>query len=132
MIFIDSNIPMYLIGAEHPHKRETITQLEQFVIEKQQLVTNTEVLQEIMHRYTAIHKKDAIQHAFDALYGFIDEIFPIFEEDCLKAKDLLLAYKNLSARDALHAAQMKRLKIDTLFSFDSGFDKISGIKRIPR
>ncbi len=132
MIFIDSNIPMYLVGADHPNKRECLLVLEDLITKREALVTNAEVLQEILHRYTAIQRKDFIQPAFDALEGFIDEIFDITAEDTLKAKDLLLSHQNLTARDALHAAQMKRLKINTLFSFDQGFDRITGIRRIPQ
>jgi hypothetical protein len=32
-------------------------------------VTDAEVLQEILHRYVAIDRRDAIQPAFDALLG---------------------------------------------------------------
>ena len=131
MIFIDSNVPMYLVGAEHPHKRDTVVILERLISEKQRLVTNTEVLQEILHRYAAIQRKDAIQPAFDALYGFIDEIYPVVEADLLGAKDLLLVYQDLGARDALHAAQMKHKQIATIFSFDAGFDRLPHIRRIP-
>lgn len=131
MIFIDSNIPMYLIGSEHPHKRESITLLEKLISEKKRLVTNVEVFQEILHRYCAIHRKEAIQAAFDVLYEIVDEIFEITESDIFEAKNLVLAYADLSARDALHAAQMKRLEIKSIFSFDADFDQIRFIERIP-
>lgn len=131
MIFIDSNIPMYLIGTEHPHKREALTLLEQWISEKKRLVTNVEVLQEIMHRYCAIHRKEAIQAAFDTVYSIVDEIFDVTEADILEAKNLLLSYSHISARDALHIGQMKRLKIKSIFSFDTGFDQIPNIQRIP-
>lgn len=32
MIFIDSNIPMYIIGAEHPHKIDARRLLEEAVV----------------------------------------------------------------------------------------------------
>lgn len=131
MIFIDANVPMYLIGEEHPHKRDTLLTLERLVSEKQRLVTNAEVLQEILHRYTAIKRKDAIQSCLDALYDFIDEVFPVEEADVLKAKDILLAYTNISARDAFHVAHVTRYKIETIFTFDKGFDIFPKIKRIP-
>jgi predicted nucleic acid-binding protein len=121
---------MYLIGQDHPHKRDVILTLEKFVAEKRTLVSNVEVLQEILHRYKAIHRENAIQHAFDAVYEIADRIFDISEEDVLEAKNLVLAYNNLSARDALHAAQMKRLNIKNIFSFDSGFDQLPWIERI--
>lgn len=122
---------MYLVGQDHPHKRECIVLLEKLVIEKTRLVTNTEVLQEILHRYTSIHRKDAIQPAFDCLYGIVDEILEVTEEEIESAKDLLLTQEILSARDALHASQMKRHKIKTIFSFDRGFDNMPFLRRIP-
>lgn len=130
MIFIDSNIPMYLVGTDHPNKHLTQAILERLISSKQSLVTNTEVLQEILHRYTAIHRKEAIQPAFDLLYGVIDEIFDVTEKVVMGAKELLLAYSKLSSRDAVHAAHMKLLKIDTIFTFDQGFDVLPRIKRI--
>ena len=59
MIFVDSNIPMYLIGAAHPHKAEAQVILERLVAAGERLVT-AEALQEILHRYTAINKREAI------------------------------------------------------------------------
>ena len=131
MIFIDSNIPMYLVGAAHPHKVDAQRLLEQCIAEGHRLVTNTEVFQEILHRYVAIKRKDAIQPAFEALRGFVDEVFPIENRDVGRAKDILLASTALSARDALHLATMERYGISTVMSFDSGFDRHPGISRLP-
>ena len=66
MIFIDSNIPMYLIGAPHAHKVDAQRLLEKFVADRQRLVTDAEVFEEILHRNAAINSRDAIQPAFDA------------------------------------------------------------------
>ena len=55
MILVDSNIPMYLVGASHPHKADAQRLLEKLVSERQRLVTDAEVLQEILHRYVAIN-----------------------------------------------------------------------------
>ena len=51
MIFIDSNVPMYLVGSEHPHKIDAQRLLERFISDDERLVTDAEVLQEILHRY---------------------------------------------------------------------------------
>ena len=131
MIFIDSNIPMYLIGAEHPNKREAQVWVERFIIEKRRMVVSTEVFQEIMHRYVAIDRKDDIPIAFDTLYGIIDEVFLITEEDIQETKNLILNYSKLSARDALHAALMKRLRIKDILTFDQGFDQLEFLHRLP-
>src|SRR5438445_6914042 len=43
LILIDSNIPMYLIGAPHPHKSDAQRLLEKLVSDRQRLVTDAEV-----------------------------------------------------------------------------------------
>ncbi len=130
MVFIDSNIPMYLIGAAHPHKTDAQRLLERCIAIEQRLVTDAEVLQEILHRYAAIGRPDAIQPAFDSLLGVTDEVFPVERIDAEKAKDVLLGSKGLSARDALHVAIMRRYGVSEILSFDTGFDGCPGIKRL--
>lgn len=131
MIFIDSNVPMYLIGAAHPHKAQSKTILERLIAAGERLVSDAEVLQEILHRYSAIGRREAIQPAFDALLGVVDEVLPIEPRDVEAAKTILLSRSRLSARDAIHLAVMKRHQIDRLFSFDRGFDAYPGIRRLP-
>ena len=71
MIFIDSNIPMYLVGGEHPNKNMARRLLETAIEHQEQLVTDVEVLQEILHRYQAINRREAIQPAFDAILNVV-------------------------------------------------------------
>ncbi len=130
MIFIDSNIPMYLIGAPHPHRSDAQRWLEKLVTERQRLVTDAEVLQEILHRYVAIDRRDAIQPAFDALLGFVDEVLPVDKDAVVRAKEIVLGYQRLSARDAVHLAVMELHGIDRILTFDSGFDGFPGISRL--
>lgn len=130
MILVDSNVPMYLVGSAHPHKVDAQRALERLVSEDERLVTDAEILQEILHRYRAIDRPDAIQPAFDAVLGVVDEVFPVGREDAEKARDVLLGRWSLSARDALHVAVMQRHKIDRVLSFDRGFDQIPGIQRL--
>ena len=77
MIFIDSNVPMYLVGAAHPHKVDAQLILEGLVAAKERLVCDAEVLQEILHRYVAIARREAIAPAFKVLLGVVDEVLPI-------------------------------------------------------
>src|SRR5882724_11996869 len=70
-ILIDSNIAMYLVGADHPHKADARRLLESAIGAGERLVTDAEVLQEILHRYGAIDRRDAIQAAFDAVLGVV-------------------------------------------------------------
>lgn len=130
MIFVDSNIPMYLVGADHPLKRAARLRLEQAVIENVPLATDAEVLQELLHRYTAIDRRDAIGPAWDAIVGVVDVIHPIELEDVTRARRLVSATPTLSARDAVHLAVMQRRGISRILTFDAGFDGIVGIERI--
>ena len=76
---------MYLVGAFHPNKTAAQQALERTIVEGVRLVTDAEVLQEILHRYVAIDRRDAIQPAFDAVLGVVDEVFPVKLDDVLRA-----------------------------------------------
>lgn len=130
MIFLDSNVPMYLVGAEHPNKHAGRRILERLIAGSERLVTDAEVLQEILHRYVAIRRRDAIGPCVDALLGLADEVFPVDLEDTLSARDLLASEERLSARDALHVAVMRRFGVRRILTFDTGFDSVDGIERI--
>lgn len=129
MILVDTNVPMYLIGADHPHKAASQRMLERAATSRERLVTDAEVFQEILHRYTAIRRRDAIQPAFDLLNAVVDEIFPVTAGAVERAKDLLLGYGRLSARDALHVATMQAHGVTRIMSFDAAFDAVPGLTR---
>ena len=130
MILLDSNIPMYLIGPPHPHKTDAQRLLEKFISQRQRLVTDAEVLQEILHRYVAINRRHDIQPAFDALLNVVDEVLVIDRTTIERAKQIVLAYQRLSARDAVHVAAMEQHGIAEILSFDSGVDSLPGITRL--
>jgi len=121
---------MYLIGAPHPHKSDAQRCLERLVSERQRLVTDAEVLQEILHRYVAIDRRDAIQPAFDALLGIVDQVLAVDGTAAERAKEIVLGHRQLSARDAIHLAVMERHGIEQILSFDSGFEGFPGVTRL--
>jgi predicted nucleic acid-binding protein len=123
---------MYLIGAAHPNKVDAQRLLERCIAQDERLVTDAEVLQEILHRYVAIRRRDAIQPAYDSLLGVVDEVLPIQEGDLHRAKEIVLGSRTISARDALHLAVMEHHHIDTIMSFDRGFDGFPGVRRLGR
>ena len=121
---------MYLVGAPHPHKNDAARLLEQAAAAGERLVTDVEVLQEILHRYVAIDRRPAIQDAFDALLAVVDEVFPIDLAAVERAKSIVLAYARLSARDAIHLATIQRRGVTRIMSFDAGFDDLPGLVRL--
>jgi hypothetical protein len=76
VILVDSDVPMYLVGADHPNKGMARSLLELAVVRRERLVTDAEVIQEILHRYAAIDRRTYIEPAVDALLGVVDEVYP--------------------------------------------------------
>jgi uncharacterized protein len=130
VILVDSNIPMYLVGAEHPNKAAARRILETAIAAGERLVTDAEVFQEILHRYVAIDRREAIEPAFEVLLEIVDDVLDIGRADVLAAKRLVMTASGLSARDAIHVAVMQLHGIGSIASFDRGFDGIPGITRI--
>lgn len=130
MIFVDSSIPMYLVGAAHPTKDAARRVLERSINLGERLVTSADIGQEFPHRYSHIGRLDAVQPAFDALLGVADEVIPVDERAVQTAKELLLGLGGQSARDALHVAVMKQRGVERVMSCDSGFDRVAWITRV--
>jgi predicted nucleic acid-binding protein len=129
VIFVDANIPMYLVGPFHQHKTDAQRLLESAIASRERLVTDSEVFQEILHRYVSVKRRDVIQPAFDVLLGVVDEVFSIEMKDVERAKTIVYGGKG-SARDAIHVAIMERHGIKRIMTFDAGFDGVPGVTRL--
>lgn len=121
---------MYLIGEDHPNKVAAEAVVRRLLNSEQTLITDAEVYQEILHRYSAIKRPDAIAPAFDLLDQLTDACLPVTREDVRRAKVLLETHLRLSARDAIHVAVMESKEIRKVLSFDAGFDSIPGFQRV--
>jgi len=58
-----------------------------------------------------------------------DDVLPI-DARAAGAKQIVLEYRRLSARDAVHLAAMEQHGIERILSFDAGFDGFPGITRL--
>ena len=121
---------MYLVGAPHPHKTEAQMLIERLIAAGERLVTDAEVLQEILRRYTAIRRRDAIPAALQLTLDLVDDVFTIEKRDVLRAAEIVQHPSGLSARDAIHVALMERHRIRSVLSFDADFDRWPGLNRI--
>jgi predicted nucleic acid-binding protein len=130
VILLDSNVPMYLVGAEHPHKVDARRLLERVIAENHRLITDAEVLQEILHRYVAINRRDAIQPCFNVVLEIVDEVVPVTRETMSAAREIVLGHPELTARDAVHLAVMREHGIEKILSFDRHFDGLPGVTRL--
>lgn len=121
---------MYLAGRPHPHKTDAQRLLERLISQRERLVTDAEVLQEILHRYASLNRHHDIQLAYDALLNTVDEVLPVERRTMERAKQIVLSYRGISARDAVHLAVMQEHGIQRILSFDAGFDGFPGINRL--
>ncbi len=123
---------MYLVGAAHPHKTEAQLLLERLIAAGERLVTDAEVLQEVLHRYTAINRREAIGPAFQAILEIADDVFPVEKADVLRAGEIVQNPSLFSARAAVHIAVMEHQGIRSILSFDADFDHWPGLSRLYR
>ena len=121
---------MYLVGTSHPLKDRSLSLVTRLVRDEERLVTDIEVYQEILHRYTAIRRPDAIDAAFEALDAIVDDILVFGMQEIRVARSIIASVAGLSARDALHVATMRGAGITRILSFDSGFDRCPGMERV--
>ncbi len=130
VFFLDANIVMYALGSEHRLKAPCRKSLKKVKEGKIITVTNTEVLQEIFHRYFSIKMPLIAEEAYSAIKTFCKEIYPVTLHELERALALLKEFPSLDSRDAIHAATMLNNGVEKILSTDSHFDIVKGIKRI--
>ena len=128
--FLDANLIMYSLGASHPLKAPCQRVLEQIKSGAIESVTNSEVLQEVLHRYFSIERPEIAEAAYFSLVRFCVQVFPVRLQETDKALELLKNHPFITSRDAIHAATMINNGIKEIISTDHHFDLIPGIKRI--
>ena len=101
MIFVDSNVPMYIVGAPHPNQDRAAALIDEIIDSGEALITSVEVYQEILHRYTSIRRPQSINDAFDVIDGLVGEVLSYEMTEIRAARALLATVPGLSARDAL-------------------------------
>ena len=130
MIFVDSNVPMYLVGGEHRFKNRVVELVPRLISAREQLVTSAEVFQEIIHRYVAIRDRQQLNAAYEALESLVSLVSDVTKDDVDRSRGLSAQYDGLSSRDCLHVAVMRRLGSTKVWSYDRRFDVVPSIERI--
>ena len=105
MIFVDANVPMYLVGNPHPNQARALAALLRLTREREQFITGVEVYQEILHRYTSTRRFHIIDAAIQCLDVIVSEVLTYGMTEIYAARDLIHTVNGISARDALHAAR---------------------------
>jgi predicted nucleic acid-binding protein len=131
MVFVDSNIPMYVAGRDHALREPARRFLERARAGDIEICTSTEVLQEILYRYTALKRVDLAGAVYDLFVQLCPTVLPVTLADTDRARALVVGSPGVSVRDAVHAAVMLNHDIRDIATFDAGFEGIRGITRIP-
>ena len=130
-VFIDANVPIYAGGRDHPSKEPCAKVLMMAAEQPLSFVTDVEVLQELLHRYLASGRwalgREVLQSFAEVMH---DRIEPVYEEDIHLAASLADRHPEISARDLVHAAVMRRLGSERIVSVDTDFDRLPGVTRL--
>lgn len=129
-VFIDSNIPMYVAGRSHLNQAPARRFLDRVRAGDVDACTSTEVLQEILYRYSALGRLDLAERVYDLFVHICGNVLPVTLADTDEAKQLMLSIRGLSARDALHAAVMFNNGVSVIATYDAGFDVIPRLSRL--
>jgi len=129
-VFIDSNIPMYVAGGEHENREPARRLLSRVRRGRVEACTSTEVLQEILYRYSALGRLDMARGVYDLFVEICPVVLGVSLADTDRARDLVCDELGISARDAVHAAVMLNHHIEWIATFDAGFDRVPGIQRL--
>lgn len=130
MILIDTNVFMYVAGADHPHRVPSRALLDRVVRGQVEAAVDTEVLQEILHRYRAIGRWEDGRRVFDLVRTIIPDVIELGAGTLDCARALMDRYPTLLARDAVHAAAAIDVGADGLCTWDTDFDVVLEIRSL--
>jgi predicted nucleic acid-binding protein len=131
-VFLDANVFMYAAGAPHRFKQPCILILADVENGELQAAINTEIIQEILYRYSSIGQAERGVQLCREILLLPLILLPVIEADIRLAIDLFDLHRGtgLKARDAIHAATMQRASISRIITADQDFDLFGFLTRI--
>lgn len=129
-VFLDSNIPMYVAGRDHPNREAARRLMASIRTGRHEACASTEVLEEILYRSSSLGQLTLAREVYDAFVEICPTVFSVTLADTDRARDLLCAGAGISARDAVHAAVMLNHEVEWVATFDAGFGRVPGIRRL--
>ena len=129
-VFIDSNIPMYVAGRDHPDREPARRFLDRVRAGEVEGCTSTEVLQEILYRYAALRRLDLAGEVYDLFVQLCPVVFAVTLADTDRARAMVTQATSFGVRDAIHAAVMLNNDVTSIATFDSAFDRVPGVSRL--
>ncbi|GBC97436.1 Ribonuclease VapC13 [bacterium HR16] len=132
MFLLDVNVPMYAAGREHPYKEACQSVLRAVTRTQITVAIDTEIVQEILHRYGALGRYTEASTLASDLLTLVPTVYPVTLRDVKLAIELFRQYapQGVRSRDVIHVAVMLNNGIREIISTDKHFDIIAGIHRV--
>ena len=129
MRLIDTNVIVYAVGSVHPLKQASDRILSDIVAGTLAANLDVETLQEVLHLYSSRDERRKGFRTIEHLLMLFPNPFPIGREEIERARDLMMEYSFLGARDGIHAAVVQNHELEGIITADKVFDRIKGLKR---
>lgn len=128
--FVDTAVIMYAAGREHPLRDPCRLVVQRVVDGDLDGVTSAEVIQEILHRFSAARNPSLgaamARHALDVFAP----VLPVTHQVMDRMPALVVRHPGLTARDLVHVATCADEGIATIVSPDRGFDGVADLVRV--
>jgi hypothetical protein len=124
---LDTNVFIYAQGQPHRFRescRMLVAQLEE---DSSSYAIDTELLQEVLHVYSARGERSRALRTFDRLLLLFPNPIPVGRNEIVMARQILEAYPGLFARDAIHAAVVQSNGLEGIVTTDQAFQGIAGV-----
>ena len=129
MRLIDANVVMYSEGREHFYRDSCKIILDSVDAWSDEYAIDTETLQELLYVYSSRGELEKGLAVTERLLNLFSEIIPISATEIRVAMRLMSETRNLSARDAIHAAVVIEHGLEGIVSADQDYDRIPGLRR---
>ena len=73
---------------------------------------------------------DLARDVYDLFVQICPVILSVTLAETDRARDLMAEVEGISARDAIHAAVMFNHEVEWIATYDEGFDRVPGIRRL--
>jgi len=130
--FLDTNVFMYAAGRPHAYKSPCLQILSEVEVRRCSAAVDTEVLQEILYRYSHIGLAEKGIQLCQELLSYPLTVLSVTETDIELAVRLFDSHRGtgLKPRDAVHAAVVRNNGISRVVSTDRHFFALTFVTRI--
>ncbi|MBI2910048.1 MAG: type II toxin-antitoxin system VapC family toxin [Chloroflexi bacterium] len=129
MKLLDTNVIVYAIGRTDRYKKHCARLLQDVADGDRRYVVDTDLLQEILHLYSARGQRRLGLSTCASLLLMFPNPLPVTRDEIVVAHELMTKHDDLVPRDAIHAAVTRTNDLEGIVSADRVFDGLGGIRR---